>query len=66
MTESARMTKRAARFVGSFLRCEKGLAITEYGLLVACMAIIVVAVVIVMGGGLSSWFSSKTTTITTN
>ena len=66
MTESARFTKRTARFVGRFLRCERALAITEYGLLVACMAIIVVAVVIVLGGGLSSWFASKTTTITTN
>lgn len=66
MTESSSITKRTTRFPHRFLRCESALAVTEYGLLVACLAIIVVAVVIVLGGGLSSWFSSKTTAITTN
>ena len=42
-----------------------GLAITEYGLLVALVAIVLIAVVAVLGGGLSSWFGTKTGQITT-
>ena len=43
----------------------EGLAITEYGLLVALVAIVLIAVVAVLGGGLSSWFSTKTGQVTT-
>ena len=54
------------RSLGRFWRHESALAITEYGLLIAFIALIVVAVLVVMGGQLASWFGTKTTVITTN
>jgi Flp pilus assembly pilin Flp len=47
-------------------RDEEAIAITEYGMLVAFLAIALIAVVVVFGGGISSWFASKTSNITTN
>jgi Flp pilus assembly pilin Flp len=51
--------------VRAFLHAEHGLAITEYGMLVAFIALVLIAIVVVLGGGLSSWFASKTSNITT-
>lgn len=48
-----------------FLKSDRGIAITEYGLLIALIAIVVIGVIVVFGGGISSWFGSKTGAITT-
>ena len=50
--------------VREFLKSEKGIAVTEYGLLVALIAIALIAVVTVFGSQISSWFESKTGKIT--
>ena len=55
----------AAALVKRFLESDRGLAITEYGLLVTLIAIVVVAVVVVFGGGIRSWFGTRTGSITT-
>jgi Flp pilus assembly pilin Flp len=44
----------------------EGIAITEYGMLIALLALALIAVLSVFGPGLSSWFASKTQQITTN
>ena len=48
-----------------FLRSEDGIAVTEYGLLIALVAIALIAVVTVFVISISSWLSSKTGEITT-
>jgi len=49
-----------------FLRSEDGIAVTEYGLLIALVAIALIAVVLAFGTNLSTWFAAKTSQITTN
>ena len=51
--------------IRKFLASEQGIAVTEYGLLVALVAIALIAVVTIFGSQISSWFSAKTTQITT-
>jgi len=48
-----------------FIRSEEGIAVTEYGLLVALIAVLLIAVVMVFGSSISSWFAARTSTITT-
>jgi Flp pilus assembly pilin Flp len=48
-----------------FFRSQEGLAITEYGLLVALVALALVAVLAVFAPGISGWFASKTGQVTT-
>jgi Flp pilus assembly pilin Flp len=48
-----------------FLRSEEGIAVTEYGLLIALIAIALIAVVTIFGTSISDWFSRKTGQITT-
>ena len=43
-----------------FFRSEDGIAVTEYGLLIALVAIALIAVVTIFGNDISSWFSKKT------
>ena len=43
----------------------EGIAITEYGMLVALIALALVAVLTVFGGGISAWFAARTGQITT-
>ena len=43
----------------------EGIAITEYGMLIALCALALIAVLTVFGGGISSWFAAKTGQITT-
>ena len=54
--------KAAAR---KFLRADQAIAATEYGLLVALVAILLIGVVSVFGSGITSWFAARTTQITT-
>jgi pilus assembly protein Flp/PilA len=51
--------------IRQFLRSEDGIAVTEYGLLVALVAIALIAVVTVFGSNISTWFANKTSQITT-
>ena len=56
-----RMTDAAKRF----MRDESGIAVTEYGLLVALIAVALVVVVKAYGTDLAAWFKKSTGTITT-
>jgi len=51
--------------IRKFLKSEDAIAVTEYGLLVALIAIALIAVVTVFGSNISSWFATKTGQITT-
>jgi pilus assembly protein Flp/PilA len=51
--------------IRTFLKSEDGIAVTEYALLVALVAMLLVAVVTVFGTKISSWFEKKTNSITT-
>jgi Flp pilus assembly pilin Flp len=48
-----------------FLRSEDGIAVTEYGLLLALMALLLIGVLIVFGQDIAAWFKTKTSQITT-
>lgn len=48
-----------------FLRDDSGIAVTEYGLLVALIAVLLIGVVTIFGSTIKSWFAAKTDTITT-
>lgn len=48
-----------------FFSSEEGIAVTEYGLLIALVAIALIAVVTVFGTQISNWFATKTGQITT-
>ena len=43
----------------------EGIAITEYGMLIALVALALIAVLTVFGGGISTWFAGKTGQVTT-
>lgn len=51
--------------IRKFLRSEDGIAVTEYGLLIALVAIALIAVVTVFGSNIAVWFQNKTSQITT-
>ena len=53
------------RRVTTFVRSEEAIAVTEYGLLVALIALLLLGVVTVFGSSMRSWFASRTSTITT-
>ena len=48
-----------------FWRDEEGIAVTEYGLLVALVAVLLIGVVTIFGSSIRSWFADRTSTITT-
>ena len=48
-----------------FLRSEDAIAVTEYGLLLALVAILMISVVTVFGSSIKSWFGARTSQITT-
>ena len=48
------------------LRSTEGIAITEYGMLIALVALAMIAVLTIFGGGISGWFAAKTGQLTTN
>jgi Flp pilus assembly pilin Flp len=48
-----------------FIRSDEGIAVTEYGLLVALIAVLLIAVVMIFGSSIRSWFGDRTSTITT-
>jgi pilus assembly protein Flp/PilA len=50
--------------VRRFLRDESGIAVTEYGLLIALVAVLLIGVVTIFGSSIASWFAAKTNTLT--
>jgi len=48
-----------------FVRSDEGIAVTEYGLLVALVAVLLIGVVTLFGSSIRSWFADKTSQITT-
>jgi len=48
-----------------FIRSDEGIAVTEYGLLVALIAVLLIGVVTIFGSSIRSWFGARTSTITT-
>jgi Flp pilus assembly pilin Flp len=46
------------------LRSEEGIAVTEYGLLIALVAVLLIGVFSVFSSSIASWFSAKTNKIT--
>jgi pilus assembly protein Flp/PilA len=50
--------------VRRFIRDESGIAVTEYGLLIALVAVLLIGVVTIFGSSISSWFAAKTNSIT--
>jgi Flp pilus assembly pilin Flp len=51
--------------IQKFVKSDEAIAVTEYGLLVALIAIALIAVVTIFGNNISSWFARKTGQITT-
>jgi pilus assembly protein Flp/PilA len=51
--------------IQKFLRSDEGIAVTEYGLLIALVAIALIAVVTIFGSNIATWFGTKTSQITT-
>ena len=56
------MTLRAA--ATTFAEFEEGIAVTEYGLLIALVAVLLIGVATIFGSSISSWFANKTNKIT--
>ena len=46
------------------VKSEEGIAVTEYGLLIALVAVLLIGVVTIFGSSISSWFANKTNKIT--
>jgi Flp pilus assembly pilin Flp len=50
--------------IRQFIGDESGIAVTEYGLLIALVAILLIGVVTLFASQIASWFSAKTSQIT--
>ena len=59
------LMSRVRTAASSFFAAEDAIAITEYGLLVALVAILMIGVVSVFGSNVRSWFLARTASITT-
>ena len=64
LQEDSMVFRRLAMAPILFWRSEEGIAITEYGLLIALIAVLLIGVVSVFSSSISSWFSDKTNKIT--
>jgi len=51
--------------IRTFIKSEDAIAVTEYGLLVALVAVLLIGVVTIFGSSIKSWFAARTATITT-
>ena len=56
---------RIAAGVRRFVRSDEAIAVTEYGLLVALVAVLLIGVVSIFGSSIKSWFAARTASITT-
>jgi Flp pilus assembly pilin Flp len=61
-----RLDEVFVRALSRFARSEHGIAVTEYGLLVALIAVLLIGVVVIFGSSIASWFASRTSAITTS
>ena len=52
--------------IRSFIKSDDAIAVTEYGLLIALVAVVLIAAVLTFGQAIKTWFGSKTSQITTN
>ena len=50
--------------LAKFVKDDQGIAITEYGLLIALVVVLLIAVVSVFSSSIASWFTNKTNKIT--
>ena len=57
--------RRLQEAVSRFSRSDDGIAVTEYGLLVALVAVLMIGVVTIFGSSIKSWFEARTGSITT-
>jgi len=57
--------QRIRTAVRRFVSDDDGIAVTEYGLLVALVAVLLIGVVTIFGSSIKSWFADRTSTITT-
>ena len=64
MTSTLLGTWPARRRLRRFVQDESGIAVTEYGLLIALVAILLIGVVTVFSSNIASWFQAKTSQIT--
>ena len=55
---------RIRTMVRKFVKSDEGIAVTEYGLLIALVAVLLIGVVTIFGSSISSWFAAKTNSIT--
>ncbi len=51
--------------IAKFLKADDAIAVTEYALLIALVAVALVAAVLAFGTSLRNWFTAKTSQITT-
>lgn len=58
------MRSRLGAGLAQFWGDEQGIAITEYGLLIALIAILLIGVVTAFSSSITSWFTAKTNSIT--
>jgi Flp pilus assembly pilin Flp len=58
------LSRRPAGTLAKLWENEEGIAITEYGLLIALVAILLIGVVTLFSSSIASWFSAKTNSIT--
>ena len=63
-SEAAMTLPSMAGLVRQVWSDEGGIAITEYGLLIALVAILLIGVVTMFSSSIASWFSAKTNKIT--
>ena len=47
-----------------FARDDSGIAVTEYGLLIALVAVLLIGVVTIFGSSIATWVANKTNKIT--
>ena len=57
--------RRFQQAIDRFVRSDDGIAVTEYGLLVALVAVLLIGVVAIFGSSIKSWFEARTGSITT-
>jgi len=50
--------------LAKFVKDDQGIAITEYGLLIALVVVLLIAVVSVFSSSIASWYANKTNKIT--
>jgi len=55
---------RIRTLVRKFVKSDEGIAVTEYCLLIALVAVLLIGVVTIFGSSISSWFANKTNKIT--